>query len=263
MKLKALIAAAGLLASAPSFAYIYLGNHNSTPSNAEFILSVFDSAGKTYSLDLGLSIASFADGTNSYSWTVNSDMFAGFLASNSGNVKWAVTGNDNNGTNTIADNLSYYSTLTAGQSTTFAFTNMKVVSASGVSTNWGDRVNNVPGSTHIALGGLGNGEGVAAGGTNASFITTGMYKFGNNAPVGITSGNAIGATDVQFMRLSNSSGAALGAANRIVYTGKWAFDGTTLSYTAATTPAVPEPGTYALLIAGLAAVGFVARRRAA
>jgi hypothetical protein len=35
------------------------------------------------------------------------------------------------------------------------------------------------------------------------------------------------------------------------------FDGSTVTITAA----VPEPSTYAMLFAGLAAVGFVARRR--
>ncbi|PTT88565.1 hypothetical protein DBR42_09525 [Pelomonas sp. HMWF004] len=39
------------------------------------------------------------------------------------------------------------------------------------------------------------------------------------------------------------------------------FDGTTMTITAAVTP-VPEPSTYAMLFAGLLAVGFVARRRA-
>lgn len=44
-------------------------------------------------------------------------------------------------------------------------------------------------------------------------------------------------------------------------TGKWRFDSVTVSGNAVT--AVPEPQTYAMLLAGLAAVGFVARRRAA
>jgi hypothetical protein len=40
-------------------------------------------------------------------------------------------------------------------------------------------------------------------------------------------------------------------------TGTWRFDGVTV--TAVT--AVPEPGTYAMLLAGLASLGFIARRR--
>lgn len=41
--------------------------------------------------------------------------------------------------------------------------------------------------------------------------------------------------------------------------GTWRFDMVTLSGTAI--PPVPEPGTYALLLAGLGVVGFIARRR--
>jgi len=43
--------------------------------------------------------------------------------------------------------------------------------------------------------------------------------------------------------------------------GTWRFDNVTFTGTAVT--AVPEPQTYAMLLAGLGAIGFVARRRAA
>lgn len=48
----------------------------------------------------------------------------------------------------------------------------------------------------------------------------------------------------------------------IQYAGQFAFNGTTLSYTVPTA-AVPEPEGFALALVGLAAVGFVARRRQA
>jgi hypothetical protein len=41
------------------------------------------------------------------------------------------------------------------------------------------------------------------------------------------------------------------------------FDGTTVSLTSTAVAAVPEPSTYAMLLAGLGAVGFIARRRKA
>lgn len=270
MNFKAIAAAAALLASATSHAFIIKGSDGSngtaaTPqSNSEFILSIFDSAGQTYALDLGYSLANFGDGSAAHSWTLGSDIYSGFLANNSGNLKWAVTGNDNNGPTATVGTQSYYSTLTLGNSTSFAFTNAKVTSASGFSTNYEDALNNATGTNLTVT----NGEALAAGSTAASFLANSlgqsMNKLGNQAPSGITAGNVVGASGVAFIALANSSTSTVAAAQRTVFGGTWSFDGTTLSYSGTnTTPAVPEPGTYAMLIAGLAAVGFVARRRAA
>lgn len=57
-----------------------------------------------------------------------------------------------------------------------------------------------------------------------------------------------------------------GPASTVVkYDGQFAFNGTTLTYTVpgSVTPSVPEPEGFALALVGLAAIGFVARRRQA
>lgn len=56
-----------------------------------------------------------------------------------------------------------------------------------------------------------------------------------------------------------------GPASTVVkYDGQFAFNGTTLTYTVpGVTPSVPEPEGFALALVGLAAIGFVARRRQA
>lgn len=77
-------------------------------------------------------------------------------------------------------------------------------------------------------------------------------------------GNAVGSTGVKFAGYSNSSTANNARANGITgldaYSVAFTVDGAGNGQLAIT--AVPEPTSYALLLAGLAAIGFVARRRA-
>jgi len=66
---------------------------------------------------------------------------------------------------------------------------------------------------------------------------------------------------LNFFSLTNSSANAAHAATITKYAGVWNFDATTaqLSYVSA----VPEADTYAMMLAGLGLVGFMARRRRA
>lgn len=80
------------------------------------------------------------------------------------------------------------------------------------------------------------GLGATLNGTPATIINSGKFSFGH-----------LESTDQTPFTLTLTGNAKPGA----IYTGEM------------TVGAVPEPGTYALMIAGLAGVGFIARRRKA
>lgn len=76
--------------------------------------------------------------------------------------------------------------------------------------------------------------------------------------------NAVG-TDSAFYKVSGSSSSAgafvlLDKFNNAQKQASWAFDGSSLNYSLAP---VPEPESYALMLAGIAAVGLMIKRRRA
>jgi len=79
---------------------------------------------------------------------------------------------------------------------------------------------------------------------------------------GATSFNSAGSVNgaLNFYFLSNTSSAAAPQASVSKYAGQWTFDAATAQLTYATAP-VPEAETYAMMLAGLGLVGFMAARR--
>lgn len=109
-------------------------------------------------------------------------------------------------------------------------------------------------------------------GTDFNVAGANMFDLGDNVNVnyqsggeqwkGATSFNSAGSVDgaLNFYFLANATGNANAQASVSKYAGQWTFDAATAQLTYATAP-VPEAETYALMLAGLGLVGFMAARR--
>jgi len=88
------------------------------------------------------------------------------------------------------------------------------------------------------------------------------YSAGGEQWNGATSFNSAGSVNgaLNFYFLTNGNATAAQQASVSKYLGQWTFDATTAQLTYATAP-VPEAETYAMMLAGLGLVGFMAARR--
>ena len=289
------ILAAALFASANAFAAV--ASPSVSPGNGELFLTLFDpTAQVSFTLDLGVGLKDFrtaadlvrptgtaADGvtvastsllgyTRTFAINESGGEFQSFLAasSNSASWRWFVTAADNFGSNTTPNAKSLVTTVTAG-TTPVAFTNGGFTSAvvaigntiSGTIVAKGDADNkNVSNAANGSVFGSASNQLYALGKTN---------YVGNNGGgfFGFTSDNGIGnAAAFYYVGRSGSDNLAsvvLDQFNNSAKTGKFQIVQATpgdfsLAYSVS---AVPEAGTYALMLAGLGSLGLlIARRRA-
>lgn len=255
-KMKALVAAVALTASMSASANM----DNMASGDSSLILTLLDNAASiSLTVDLGFNNSTF-DRNSNYSWSITSGDYADAWTSfwstaNAANTQWGVISGDK----VLAQELF----------TTFNIANPVVQSKSNLNTDLGAI------DTYIgAARGLGNHQTVADG---AGTATSGNAYAGMTAMYGTTGkinnqfGDATAALDASMFvwSITSPTVGGLGSATNTQYVTAAGFnpffsmssDGT-LTYTAAVA-AVPEADTWAMLLAGLGLMGFIARRRTA
>lgn len=270
MKLKTLVAAMAIVVVAPAFAAIAPGSLG----NGELFMVVQDSAAKvSFTLDLGITMDSFLTQVQSkvpfaYSWNAAADLnWTTFTSvANLNTSAWAVVALDSTG-NFTPGQQRLLTTVEAGKQATIVGTPNKLLSdGMAQANNFFTAINST--GTHVpqAIYSI-NGSSVnyETDSGRAYFGESGGLTNTLNGNATFKSTNAIGAESLMYY-VTRSSASQLASAKVLSQQLAFSADVPVLAKFDAqnlTISAVPEPGTYALMFAGLAAVGFMARRRRA
>lgn len=161
-----------------------------------------------------------------------------------GQTQWGVIAGDSKSNATSDTPIRYMSTSAAASVDALTVTQTNIIGMSAANALFGGLNSDADGVTtstsslaYVARNGSGLG---------------GNLNWQNN---GVAAAAAVG-TDLNFFMFSLPEGVV----TKEQFAGVWSFDGEKLSYTVA---AIPEPETYAMLLAGLGLLGVAARRRAA
>jgi PEP-CTERM motif len=252
MKLKTLALAALVAVAAPSFAAVQTAGEI---GQAEYVLVATNAAG-SYFQDLGVStdgLATMLNTTGSFTQAVTGTEYTKFLNFGGTNTTWSIVA-----VQPLADGFS------PGEINAWTTVNVNQALGRIQNSQSNDGTNNLTTAfiknDNASNPKLDNNTKASAFGTS-TYLSNGLLNFNgffntrnavgtSSEMVYLTPSSDVTDEATQYSVLKNVYGSAYTAT----------FDGSTVSLTAAVA-AIPEPSSYAMLLAGIAAVGFVARRR--
>lgn len=293
-KVQAIALAVAALAAGSANAALQTGNSTTSGNGSVAFLAIDDAASTSLTIDLGVQMTSLLVGgalrdtggvtavwdfknntfsingvtqAGTYAYSAQDASFLSAIAG--GSYRWGVVTSDNqNGGVVPGQNLIFTSNaLDFDTAATSGITGATVSNGSTNVVNLYASSNGTGTQTAGRFGANTATAGAAFVGTTLASAGVGDFntQFGTNdfltavnTSASLMRATLSGATVTvsQLGGLADSVGAALASGGATFF-----FDDATQTLTYSVAAAVPEPGTYAMLLAGLASVGFVARRR--